>query len=400
MRLLNKLLLKNVSKWQTISFAIANIVGAVIVLFGVQAYKDASSVLRSGDSIIGNNFVVLSKPVSTANTVSTLLGEDPSAFSQEELQEIASLPGVKAASGFRTASFNVYGIISMGDINLSTEMFLESIPDGFLDLDEESWTADVYDTQIPIVIPRTYLNFYNYGFANSIDGPQIGEALFSMVPIDIVCSGKGRQVRYQGIIVGLTDRVNTILVPDDFLIEANQYFSNDSDQKPTTRVIVASDGSSADELMKYVEEKGFVYDGPGEESVRMLSIVRTIISIVVALGLFVSALSFFLLFISILLIIEKNRYKIDTLHQLGYSDSKIARPYQIFAAVIDFVVWISAGILTIVFYPKLSELMQTISPAYVPDGPGLVLITSVILAVVFSLIHFILIRSKVSHKFK
>ena len=125
--------------------------------------------------------------------------------------------------------------------------------------------------------------------------------------------------------------------------------------------------------------------------------MRTIISIVVALGLLVSSLSFFLLLISILLLIEKNRYKNDTLHQLGYPDSKIALPYQTMAIVVDVLVWLVACVVTYLTYPIVSRLMTMISPEFIPDGPGLLIASSAILCLVFSLIHLWLIRSKIRH---
>ena len=72
MRLLFRLLKKNVNFWQMAGFAFANLVGAVIVLFGIQAYKDAASVLSAPDSVLSSNFLVLSKPVSAVLRFSTV----------------------------------------------------------------------------------------------------------------------------------------------------------------------------------------------------------------------------------------------------------------------------------------------------------------------------------------
>ena len=136
-------------------------------------------------------------------------------------------------------------------------------------------------------------------------------------------------------------------------------------------------------------------DGGSEESIRLLAVVRTIISIVVAVGLLVSALSFFLLFISILLLIEKNRYKNDILHQLGYPDKKIALPYQTLAVCVDVVVWMIGAIIVVLLYPILISLMQTISPGFEPSGLLPVILSSLGLCLFFVLVHIILIRRKI-----
>ncbi len=394
MRLLFKLLRKNVNFWQLAGFALANLVGAVIVLFGIQAYKDAAQVLKAPDSVFSGNYLVLSKEVSSVTTLAGALGAGPKTFKEDEIQEIADVEGVESVQMFRVATFPVYGAITLGGFQASTEMFLESVPDEVLDVDISRWTADVDDTSVPVVIPRTYLNFYNYGFAAARGTPQIGEDLFSSVPLRLIVRGREGRKEYKGRIVGLTDRLNTILVPDDFLAQANERFGTE-EQKAPTRVIVEAGSEASKPLMDLVAERNYILDGGNEDSMRMLSVVRTIISIVVALGLLVSALAFFLLLISILLLIEKNRYKNVTLHELGYPDRMIALPYQALAVSVDVVVWIVGAVATLLLYPVLSTLMQTISPEFEPSGPGLVLLASLGLCLFFALIHIWLIRRRI-----
>jgi hypothetical protein len=394
MRLLFRLLKKNVNFWQIAGFAFANLVGAVIVLFGIQAYKDAAQVLKSPDSVLSSNFLVLSKPVSTVTTLANALGAGPRSFTEKEIKEIAELDGVSSVATFRTARFPVEGGISYGGFAISTEMFVESVPDGFLDVDPVLWTASPDSEVVPVVIPRSYINFYNYGFAAARGTPQLGEELFSMVPLNFVIYGREGRRTYTGQIVGLTDRINSILVPDDFLEEANKRFSTMPEKKPT-RVIVEAGSEASKALMDHIQEEEYVIDGGSEDAVRMLAIVRTIISIVVALGLLVSSLAFFLLLISILLLIEKNRYKNDTLHQLGYPDRMIALPYQTLAVGVDFVVWLVGALVTLLMYPLIASLMQTISPGFEPSGPWLVIIAAFGLFFFFALIHIWIIRRKI-----
>lgn len=394
MRLLFKLLRKNVSFWQMLGFTIANLVGAVIVLFGIQAYKDAGKVIQSPDSVVGSNVLVLSKPVSTIGTLMGALGAGPLTFSDDEIEEVRDLEGVNTVATFRTSQFPVYGSISFGGFNASTEMFVESVPDEFLNIDKSAWKADLNDKVVPIVIPQTYVNFYNYGFATSRGTPQISEDVFEMVPFELIFNGReGRKV-YAGRIVGLTDCMNSILVPDEFLRKANERYATEKEKKPT-RIIVESGSKDPAALMQFIDENKYVVDGGSEDMVRMLAIVRTIISIVVAIGLLISALAFFLLLISIVLLIEKNRYKNETLQQIGYPDRKIALPYQMLAVMMDFVVWSIAAVITILVYPVLVSLMQTISPDFVPSGPGLLILSALGIFALFALTHIVLIRFKI-----
>lgn len=394
MRLLFKLLRKNVNVWQLAGFAIANLVGTVIVLFGIQAYKDAAQVLNAPDSVMRSNVLVLSKAVSSINTIAGALGAGPRSFSESEIEEIRNIEGVTSVSKFRIARFPVSGGLSYGGFSISTEMFVESVPDEFLDVDLHSWHADVDDATVPVILPQTYVNFYNYGFAASRGTPQISEAVFGMVPIDLVFYGREGRKAYIGRIVGLSDRMNTILVPDEFLRQANERFAVEREKEPT-RVIVESGSKAPEALMNFINKEKYVIDGGSKDAVRMLAIVRMIISIVVALGLLISSLSFFLLLISILLLIEKNRYKNDTLHQLGYPDRMIALPYQAVAVGVDFVVWVFAAVITVLVYPVVISLMQTISPGFSPSGLGLIILAALGLFFLFAATHILLIRYKI-----
>ena len=260
MKLLFRLLRKNVNFWQIAGFALANLVGAVIVLFGIQAYADAGKVLEAPDSVLGNNLIVLSKPVSSITTIAGAFGAGPRGFSQAEIDELASVDGVSAVGTFRTARFAVYGGISYGGFEMETEMFVESVADEFLDVDASAWSASVDGNEVPIVIPRTYLNFYNYGFAAARGTPQLGQELFAMVPFNLVIRGREGRKSYVGRIVGLSDRMNTILVPDDFLEEANRRFAVEEPKKPT-RVLVEAGSEASKELMEFIDQKGYVVDG-------------------------------------------------------------------------------------------------------------------------------------------
>jgi hypothetical protein len=273
-------------------------------------------------------------------------------------------------------------------------MFVESVPDEFLNVDKNIWYADLNDDIVPIVIPQTYVNFYNYGFATSRGTPQISEDVFEMVPFQLIFDGReGRKV-YRGRIVGLTDCMNSILVPDEFLRKANERYSTEKEKRPT-RIIVDSGSEAPSALMQLIEDNEYILDGGSEDMMRMLAVVRTIITIVVAVGLLISALAFFLLLISIVLLIEKNRYKNETLHQIGYPDRKIAVPYQTLAVTFDFIVWAIAAVITILVYPVLVSLMQTISPGFEPSGSGLIILSACALFALFSLIHILLIRRKI-----
>lgn len=57
--------------------------------------------------------------------------------------------------------------------------------------------------------------------------------------------------------------------------------------------------------------------------------LRLIVGIVLGVGLFISILSFYILMLSIFLLLQKNTTKLENLLLIGYSPARVARPYQV-----------------------------------------------------------------------
>ena len=54
-----------------------------------------------------------------------------------------------------------------------------------VDVNLDKWEFDEYERVVPIIIPRNYLNLYNFGFAQSRSLPQLSEGVMGMVNLDI-----------------------------------------------------------------------------------------------------------------------------------------------------------------------------------------------------------------------
>ena len=91
-----KLLRQHISVSQLAGFFLANLFGMIIVLLGVQFYRDVLPIFTQGDSFIKKDFVILSKKVST---LGTLVGKS-NTFSASEIAEIKEQPFSKSLGGF------------------------------------------------------------------------------------------------------------------------------------------------------------------------------------------------------------------------------------------------------------------------------------------------------------
>ena len=256
MTLLWKLLRSHLSVAQTLGFALAGLVGMTVVLTALQAYRDVLPVFEGPDSFAEGDYLVLSKRVGTLQAI----GIGNSDFTPEELEELRAQPFVREVGVFTPADYRVKGSVSAGGVGFSTYLFFESVPDGFLDVETDAWRFAEGDREIPIVIPRNYLNLYNYGFARSQGLPQISEGIFRRVSLGIEIAGNGHREQFRGRIVGLSNRLNTILVPDAFIRWSNGRFGSGAAKQPA-RIIVETDRPVDAAVTDYLARKGYEAEG-------------------------------------------------------------------------------------------------------------------------------------------
>ena len=67
MKIIFRLLLKNISPSRIAGFVLSNFIGLAIVIGGIIFYSDASSLWTSEDSFIKNDYLVINKKVSSSN---------------------------------------------------------------------------------------------------------------------------------------------------------------------------------------------------------------------------------------------------------------------------------------------------------------------------------------------
>lgn len=389
MKYLFLLLRRNVSAWQLLIFGVGGLVGALIVMLCMQSYRDIDRAYQSDDALFSENYLVISKPVSLRTTVKGLIGGQSLSFNEHEIEELRALPDVSEVAPFRTARFTVDAMVSAGHRTLRTEMFLESVPDEFIDLplDDIEWKADLSDRFVPVLVPRNYLDLYNFGYASARGLPQLAEGLVGQFTFQLIIGGSF----YHARIVGFSTRLNTILVPDAFLADANRVYGEGKDDSPS-RLIVRTRGEEAGaSLLQYLTRMHYVVADGGEALVRMRSMVYGIVWAVAAVGILVMLLSFFLLVVSFLLLIERNREIFRNLISLGYNQKQITRPYRLLALVVDVIVWAVAALLCSIFYPYIGALILEASPSLQPAGMGIFYLAAFIGCLVFVLIHYTVI---------
>lgn len=385
-----KLLKQHISLSQLTGFFLANLCGMVIVLLGIQFYQDVLPVFTQGDSFIKKDYVILSKRVST---LGTLVGKS-NTFSAGDIVEIKEQPFTKSVGSFIPSQFKVSAGLGMQGIRMSTDMFFESVPDEFVDVKLEKWQFTPESETVPIIIPRNYLNLYNFGFAQSRNLPQLSEGIMGMVNLDVRIMGNGSVKQLKGMIVGFSNRLNTILVPEDFMSWANAQYGTGEESQPS-RLIVEVNNPTDERIARFLQQKGYETEGNNLDAGKASWFLKVVTGIVLSVGVLISALSFYILILSIYLLLQKNATKLENLLLIGYSPARVARPYQLLTIMLNLLV-LGLGVVIVMIVRTL--YLDTVSSLYQDAGTGNLLpsfFTGVVIFVGISVLNIYIIRRKI-----
>lgn len=374
MSLISKLLRKNTSPARIAGFVVSNFIGLAIIVGGLQFYEDAGSLWTSDDSFIKTDYLVVNKKVTSSNT----WGDSDSEFSQEEIADLRKQPWVRDVGEFSSTDYRVWASVDQGGRGMSTMMFFESIPDKFVDGAGSDWGFAEGDKVVPVIISKDYLALYNFGFAGSAGLPQMSEGVMGGIPLRLsLTSFDGtRSIEMQGRVAGFSNRLNTILVPGSFMDWSNKCLGSGKDGNAPSRLIidVSSPGDVAIKDYLAAHSLEVAGDKTGSSASYLLKIV---VGIVLSVGMVITLLSFFILLLSMSLLMEKNRDKLHSLLMLGYPLRKVAAPYIRIVVYASVAAWLFAVVCCVIlrssYLHSLEELGVAAGSLWMAPGVGLVL---------------------------
>jgi hypothetical protein len=394
MSLVWKLMRRHISMSQLAGFFFANLCGMVIVLLGIQFYQDVAPVFTEGDSFMKKDYLIVSKKVST---LGSFVGKS-STFSNSDIEEILDQPFTKEVGAFTPSQFKVSAGVGMEQIglNMSTAMFFESVPDKYVDVNLDEWHFEPGQEVVPIIIPRNYLNLYNFGFAQSRNLPQLSEGVMNLINLEVRISGGGRQNSYKGKIAGFSNRLNTILVPESFMVWANANYSDGSAYKEPSRLIVEVGNPTDDRIARFFKEHGYETEDDKLDAGKTTWFLKVVVGIVLAVGLLISILSFYILMLSIYLLLQKNSTKLENLLLIGYGPNRVALPYQILTIVLNACVLVLA--IGVVLYVRTlyMDVVVQMFPSLGEGNVWLMMLIGILLFLGVSFFNVVAVKKKVA----
>ena len=127
-------------------------------MLSLQIHHSIKLMLGNEDKVFPSRYLTLSKKVSILSNLPGMR----SSFSQNEIEQIKKQVGVIDATPFQTAGFKSLAVMEIaGFPSYHTELFLESVPSGFLGSLPSSWNWKKGTKHVPILLPNSFLHLYN-----------------------------------------------------------------------------------------------------------------------------------------------------------------------------------------------------------------------------------------------
>ncbi|MFV0139000.1 ABC transporter permease [Empedobacter falsenii] len=335
--LIEKLVRKNLSFLRITTFCFFSIIGFFILILAGTIYLDYAKNFGEDSSVWKANYIVLNKKISS---LQTLTGEKPS-FNEDEIEELKSQNFTAKVGTFKSSQFPVK--LQVGGIagirGFSTDLFFESVPKDFIEVDQLDWKWQEGQDFIPIIIPKSYLNLYNFGFATSQGLPQVSESLFTKIPFQLIIGKDENQKIYQARIVDFTTKINTILVPENFLEWANQTYATQKTAQPS-RLVVETKSQGDENASIYFEQHNYDINKDELKNNELTYYLKLAFSLVLFIGLIIVFAAIWLMIINFQLMIEKNKHKTKDLFLIGYNINQLTRPYLKFSIIFMLVSYI------------------------------------------------------------
>jgi hypothetical protein len=295
-------------------------IGVLLLLCSIQMFINIQQLLGGeSERKEGSDFISISKTI-TNETMGQL---EKNLFNENDIKEITAQPFIQGVSPLVANRFRVQ--LSAGDIiPFSTDMFLESLDNNFIDTVPPNFTWQEGQDYIPIVFSSDFLEIYNV-FAPGYGLPQLSEATASQVVVYITCYGaNGMKQTFRSSIVALSDRVNSIIVPKNFLDWANKKFGNVADVKASRLYIKTKDANNPD-FLTYLQQKNFKVNKDKTKFGRVKQVLQGIFSGLGIFGLLVVILALMLFSFYLQLMIARSKDNLQLLLLLGYSPNWLSK---------------------------------------------------------------------------
>lgn len=353
MSMLNKLLFKNQEKKQLIIAMIGSLLGMTFLLASIH-YLIKVNEFGEGADILGPNTLIVQKEVNTSSTLNLAKTD----FSQQEMQALKQEKFILDVKPVISNNFNV--LFATADPlvpKFSSDVFIQTVDPEFLDIKSAEWKWKEGDTIVPIILPRDFLVMLNT-FMSASGIPQVSDELAKDIKFKFrICSDVSEKEFIHARIIGFTNSVPSILVPEGFMNYGNKKYGNATPQK-ITQLMISGTESEFGMLEDLLKERHLESKSSQMDIGRLKSIIGTLILVVLGISVIAVFVSCLVLIQYAQLLISKNAYEVRTLMRLGYSPSILIRKFFVYFVKVFLITSLISSSIFVVIKFKLDDVLE------------------------------------------
>ncbi len=391
--MLNKLLFKNQDRKQLVIAMIGAFMGITFLITSIH-YLIKVNEFGQGADILGPNTIIVQKKVSNSSSLNLTKTD----FSKNEIKSMIDEPFIKDV---RPVISNNFDVSFQTDDPMvpyfRTDVFIQTVDENFLDVKTTKWHWSKGDQFVPIIMPREFLVMLNT-FMSASGIPQVSDDLAMGIKFKFKLWNSEKQIeeRVDAKIIGFTNEVSSLLVPESFMKYGNDMYSDGSDQK-ITQIMISGEESQFGLVEDLLTKRGLESKNSQMMIGRLKSVVGTLILVVLGVSIIAVFVSGLVLIQYMQLLMSRNLYEVRTLMRMGYHPSELIKTFFIyFVKIFGYV----AGIGVLIFFGFKFFLDNMFDEGGLYIDKGLTWQSIVVLALSYGLFAFASFRSAKKEIFK
>lgn len=319
--MIRKLLFQNQDKKQLVIAIIGALLGITFLVTSIH-YLIRVNEFGKGSEILGPNTIIVQKKVNN----SAVFGLAKTDFTEAEIEKMKAEKFIEDVQPVVSNNFNVW--FETNDPMVPTfksDIFIQTVDPKFLDVKSKSWKWANGDKFVPMIMPRDFIVMLNT-FMSSSGIPQISDDVAMDIKFRLAISNGAGKEYVDARIIGFTNEVASILVPQSFMEYGNQKYALEEDMK-ITQVMISSKENEFGLVEEMLAKRGLESKNSQMVVGRLKSMVGTLILVILGVSI-VAVLAAGLVLIQYLqLLISRNDYEVRTLLRIGYHPKLIIRAF-------------------------------------------------------------------------
>lgn len=319
-------------------------IGVLLLFCSIQMLVNIHQLLKG--NIIrkgGYDYISVTKKI----TLENVADYETSNFNEKEIDELRSKPFIADVAPLVSTQFQLEMIVP-GVFTTPTTLYVEGLRKDFIDTVPSNFQWHKEGDTIRLIISSQFFEVFN-ALARSNGMAQISTQMAAAIDIQLTCRSPDTTATYRAKWSAFSDRINTVLAPEEFVEWANMKFSGRKADH-FARVYIKTKNAADKELLQWLNNKGYKVNRDKTKLGGAKQIFDGIFTGLSVFGLLVVVLALMLFSFYLQLVVAKSKDSLQLLLAIGYSPKWLGKNLSRR--------FIPAYILIILIALALAELMQ------------------------------------------